>query len=73
VAPIDGREYAAHNPGMKVQHAHAELRKRTRLATRDSAAKMPGKPKVVQSATRPTRQGAISERPKMAMAEPGRG
>jgi hypothetical protein len=73
VAPIDGREYAAHNPGMKVQHAHAELKKHTRLATRDSAAKMPAKRKVVQSAARPTRQGAISERPKMAMAEPGRG
>jgi hypothetical protein len=73
VAPVDGREYAAHNPGMKVQHAHAELKKPTRLAMRDSAAKMPGKRKVVQSAARPTRQGAISERPKMAMAEPGRG
>jgi hypothetical protein len=73
VAPIDGREYAAHNPGMKVQQAHAELKKHTRLATRDSAAKMPAKRKVVQSAARPTRQGAISGRAKMAMAEPGRG
>jgi hypothetical protein len=72
VAPIDGREYAAHNPGMKVQHAHAEL-KHTRLAARDGAAKMPAKRKVVQNATRPTRQGAISNRPKVAMAEPGRG
>jgi hypothetical protein len=73
VAPIDGREYAAHNPGMKVQHAGRDVKKRERLAMRDSAAKMPGKRKVVQSAARPTRQGAISERPKMAMAEPGRG
>jgi hypothetical protein len=69
VAPIDGREYAAHNPGGKVQHARADLKKPTRLAM----AKMPAKRKVVQNAARPTRQGAISNRPKVAMAEPGRG
>jgi hypothetical protein len=72
VAPIDGREYAAHNPGMRA-HAEANIKKRTRLAMRDSAAKKPGKRKVVQNAAHPTRQGAISDRPKMAMAEPGRG
>ncbi|MEA2822543.1 MAG: hypothetical protein QOJ86_4547 [Bradyrhizobium sp.] len=71
VAPIDGREYAAHNPGMRA-HAAVDLKKRTRLAMRDSAAKKPGKRKVVQNA-RPIRQGAISDRPRMAMAEPGRG
>jgi hypothetical protein len=73
VAPIDGREYAAHNPGMKVQHAQADSKKRTRLALRDSAGKTFAKRKVVQSAARPTRQGAVSDRPKMAMAEPGHG
>jgi hypothetical protein len=73
VAPTDGREYAAHNPGMKVQHADADHKKRTRVATRDSTAKMPGKRKIVQGAARPTRQGAISDRPRIAMAEPGRG
>jgi hypothetical protein len=74
VAPIDGREYAAHNPGMKA-HAEVNIKKRTRLAMRHdrAAAKMPGKRKVVQSAARPIKQGAISNRPKMAMAEPGRG
>jgi hypothetical protein len=71
VAPIDGREYAAHNPGMRA-HAAVDLKKRTRLAMRDTAAKKPGKRKVVQNA-RPIRQGAISERPRMAMAEPRRG
>ena len=71
VAPIDGREYAAHNPGMRA-HAQAHVKKPTRLALRDSAAKKPGKRKVVQNA-RPIRQGAISDRPRMAMAEPGRG
>jgi hypothetical protein len=71
VAPIDGREYAAHNPGMRA-HAAVDLKKRTRLAMRDSAAKKPGKRKIVQNA-RPIRQGAISDRPRMAMAEPGRG
>jgi hypothetical protein len=73
VAPTDGKEYAAHNPGMKVQHAHAELKKPARLAMRDSAAKTPAKRKIVQGAARPIKQGAISNRPKMAMAEPGRG
>jgi hypothetical protein len=73
VAPIDGREYAAHNPGMKAQHADPDIKKRARLAMRDSAAKTPAKRKVVQNAARPTRQGAISDRPAMAMAEPGRG
>jgi hypothetical protein len=71
VAPTDGREYAAHNPGMRA-HAEADLKKRTRLVMRDGAAKKPGKRKVVQNA-RPIRQGAISDRPRMAMAEPGRG
>jgi hypothetical protein len=73
VGPIDGKEYAAKNPGMRVQHAHAELKKPARLTMRDSAAKNPAKRKIVQSAARPTRQGAISNRPKLAMAEPGRG
>jgi len=72
VAPIDGREYAAHNPGMKA-HAEADIKKRTRLAMRDGAAKKPGKRKVVQSAAHPAKHGTVSDRPKMAMAEPGRG
>jgi hypothetical protein len=71
VAPIDGREYAAHNPGMRA-HAEVDVKKRTRLTMRDGAAKKPGKRKLVQNA-RPIRQGAISDRPRMAMAEPGRG
>jgi hypothetical protein len=73
VAPIDGREYAAHNPRMKVQHAAANVSKRNRLAMRDSAAKKPGKPKVVQNVASPARQGTISDRSRVAMAEPGRG
>jgi hypothetical protein len=72
VAPIDGREYAAHNPAMRA-HAEADIKKGTRLAMRAGVVKMPGKRKVVQNAARPTKQGTISNRPKMAMAEPGRG
>ncbi|MDB6099067.1 MAG: hypothetical protein JWN58_1770 [Gammaproteobacteria bacterium] len=72
VAPIDGREYTAHNPGMRA-YAEADSKKRNRLSMKDRAAKMPAKPKVVQNAARPTRQGGISNRPAMAMAEPGRG
>jgi hypothetical protein len=72
VAPTDGREYAAHNPGMRA-HAQADVKKRTRLAMRDSAAKKPGKRKVVQNATHPAKHGTISGRQKMAMAEPRRG
>ncbi|WP_375414693.1 peptidase M15 [uncultured Bradyrhizobium sp.] len=68
VAPIDGREYAAHNPAMRA-HAEAAGKKRTRLA----GAKMTAKRKIVQSAAHPVKQGTISNRPKMAMAEPGRG
>jgi hypothetical protein len=68
VAPVDGKEYAAHNPGMKTQHTE-NTKKPTKLAM----AKMPAKRKVVQNAAHPTRQGTISARPKMAMAEPGRG
>jgi hypothetical protein len=75
VAPTDGREYAAHNPGMKTQHAAADKPKGKRLAMRHdrAAAKTPGKRKIVQNAARPIKQGAISDRPKMAMADPGRG
>jgi hypothetical protein len=69
VAPIDGKEYAAHNPGMRA-HAEADSKKGKRLA---SAAKMPAKRKIVQSAARQNGHGTISNRPKMAMAEPGRG
>jgi hypothetical protein len=75
VAPIDGREYAAHNPGMRA-HAQAHVKKPTRLAMRDSAAKTPKKPNTVQagSTARPIKQGAISDRSRrVAMAEPGRG
>jgi hypothetical protein len=68
VAPIDGREYVAHNPAMRA-HAEADIKKRSRLA---HAAKMPGKRKIVQSVVRPAKQEPISNRPKMAMAEPGR-
>jgi hypothetical protein len=41
LAPTDGKEYAAHHGGTKVQHAESETKKRKRLAGRDdySAAK----------------------------------
>jgi hypothetical protein len=54
---------------MKVQHAEADVKKHTRLAM----AKMPAKRKIVQDAAHHARQGTISNRPKMAMAEPGHG
>jgi hypothetical protein len=69
VAPTDGKEYAAHNPGMKA-YAQADGKKHSRLA---SAAKKPGKGKIVQNAARPAGQGAVSNRAKVAMAEPGHG
>jgi hypothetical protein len=77
VAPTDGKEYAAHNPGMRIRHAQGNIKKRTRVAMRHDrgAAKMPAKRKVVQAGTaaRQKPQQTISDRPKMAMAEPGRG
>jgi hypothetical protein len=75
VAPVDGREYAAHNPRMKA-HAEVDSGKRKRLAMREDRgpAKTLKKRKITQagSAAR-TRQGAISRPATMAMAEPGRG
>jgi hypothetical protein len=35
VAPIDGKEYAAHHRGTKAQHAGSDVKKRNRLAVRD--------------------------------------
>ena len=35
VAPIDGKEYAAHHRGTKAQHAGSDMKKRNRLAVRD--------------------------------------
>src|ERR1700737_326616 len=47
LAPIDGKEYAAHHRGTKVQHAESHVKKRNRLAARDdhSVAKSPKKRK----------------------------
>jgi hypothetical protein len=72
VAPIDGKEYAAHNPGMKA-HAEADIKKRSRLAMRDNAAKKPGKRKVVQDTARPAKQETVSNRSKVAMVASGGG
>jgi hypothetical protein len=70
LAPIDGKEYAAHRGGTKAQHAESDIKKRKRLAVRDdhSVPKTPKKPKIVRagSAARYTKQGAISNRPTMA-------
>src|SRR6202140_304088 len=43
LAPIDGKEYAAHHGGTKAQHAGSDMKKRNRLAVRDdqSVAKRP--------------------------------
>ncbi|MGC2318800.1 MAG: peptidase M15, partial [Bradyrhizobium sp.] len=43
VAPVDGKENAAHQRGTKVQHTASDRRKRNRLAVRDdhSVAKRP--------------------------------
>jgi hypothetical protein len=43
LAPIDGKEYAAHHRGTKAQHAGSDIKKRNRIAVRDdrSVAKRP--------------------------------
>src|SRR6266403_883461 len=48
LAPIDGKEYAAHHRGTKAQHAESDVKKRNRLAVRDdhSVAKTPKKRKI---------------------------
>jgi hypothetical protein len=35
LAPIDGKEYAAHHRGTKAQHAGSDIKKRNRVAVRD--------------------------------------
>ena len=48
LAPIDGKEYAAHHREPKAQHAEAYIKKRNRLAARDNhgAVKTPKKHKM---------------------------
>ena len=70
VAPIDGKEYAAHYRGTKTQQAKSHTKKRNQLAMRDvhGAVKAPKKPKIVPSgsAARHPNQGAISNRPTLS-------
>jgi hypothetical protein len=53
VAPIDGKEYAAHHRGTKAQHAGSDVKKRNWLAVRDdhSVAKRPriASPRIARS------------------------
>jgi hypothetical protein len=50
LAPIDGKEYAAHHGETKAQHAGSDLKKRNRLALQDdhSVAKTPKNRKIVE-------------------------
>ena len=62
LAPIDGKEYAAHRRGTKAQHAESESKKRNRLAVRDdhSAAKRSKKRKIVEDENDLTGSGTHS-------------
>ncbi len=55
LAPIDGKEYAAHHGETKAQHAGSDLKKRNRLALQDdhSVAKTPKNRKIVEGETGP--------------------
>jgi hypothetical protein len=56
LAPIDGKEYAAHRSGTKAQHAESDIKKRKRLAVRDDhSVKTPKNRKIVEGANDPTR------------------
>ena len=57
LAPIDGKEYAAHRGGTKAQHADSDIKKRKRLAVRDdhSVAKTPKNRKITKGENDPTR------------------
>jgi len=49
LAPIDGKEYAAHHGETKAQYAGADLKKRNRLAVRDDhSVKTPKNRKIVE-------------------------
>ena len=55
LAPIDGKEYAAHRGETKAQHAGSDLKKRNRLALQDdhSVAKTPKNRKIVEGENGP--------------------
>jgi hypothetical protein len=54
LAPIDGKEYAAHRSGTKAQHAESDIKKRKRLAVRDDhSVKTPKNRKIVEGETGP--------------------
>src|SRR5260370_39718394 len=55
LAPIDGKEYAAHHGETKAQHAGSDLKKRNRLALQDdhSVAKTPKNRKIVEGENGP--------------------
>ena len=57
LAPIDGKEYAAHLGGTKAQHAESDMKKRKRLAARNdrSLAKIPKNRKIAKGENDPTR------------------
>jgi hypothetical protein len=67
LAPIDGKEYAAHHRGTKDQHAESDMKKLNRLAARDdySVAKRPrnarsSKMRRIQAGSSTTRAGLQS-------------
>ena len=74
VGPTSGSEYASRR-GTQVRQAMAQITKRSAPVVQVTAAKTLKKRNTVHAAspTRTTKQGAISNRPRMAMAEPGRG
>jgi hypothetical protein len=49
VAPIDGKEYAAHHRPKKAQHAKADMKKRNQLAQGHDVGKLLKKPEIVST------------------------
>jgi hypothetical protein len=64
LAPIDGKEYAAHHSGTKAQHAQSDVKKRNRLAARDD--RSVAKRQRLARSSKVQIRGRISDRPTMA-------
>jgi hypothetical protein len=69
LAPIDGKEYAAHHRGTKAQHAQSDVKKRNRLAARDD--RSVAKRQRLARSSKVQIRGRISDRPTMAALKRG--
>ena len=66
MAPIDGKEYAAHAQTAKSKQAKSKSKKKTQLARNDHGGAKAGKKTKVAAASPSTKKGTTSPRPVLA-------